>query len=320
MQGGVFIGADVSKAEIVYRVQGQQPTGSVANEAASLASWLEQWPAGSCIAMESTGRYHLLLANLAHRAGFTVYVLNPQDVRRYRQSLGVRGKTDRFDAAAIAQMVAERHRQGRWHGWTPGTAQQQELDAMLRRRATLAVHRCAIVQALEDVTEIAAQLYETQRAIDALLAALDQQILQRVQADQRIAESYRRLHTITGIGPQTAALLANLLTRIPFANADAFVAYSGLDPRPNDSGQHRGRRRITKRGPPQMRRLIYLAAQAAARSKALKPLYEAIRAKGFSTTQALVILARKLLRVAFAVCKSGQPFDVSRLLSKRMPA
>ena len=35
-----------------------------------------------------------------------------------------------------------------------------------------------------------------------------------------------------------------------------------------------------------------------------------------STTQALVILARKLLRVAFAVCKTGQPFDVARLLPR----
>jgi transposase len=319
MQGGLFIGADVSKAEIVYGVQGQQ-AGRVANDAASLTGWLQQWPAGSCIAMESTGRYHLLLASLAYRAGLTVYVLNPKDVRRYRESLGVRGKTDRLDADTIAQMLAERHSKGSWHGWTPGTAQQQELDAMLRRRATLAVHRCAIVQTLEDVAEVAAQWHEAKLALDALMDALDQQILQRVQADERIAESYRRLHTITGIGPQTAALLANLLTRIPFANADAFVAFSGLDPRPNDSGPRRGRRRITKRGPPQMRRLIFLAAQAAARSKVLRPLYEAIRARGFSTTQALVILARKLLRVAFSIYKTGQSFDASRLLPRAMNA
>lgn len=134
-----------------------------------------------------------MLANRAHQAGWRVYVLNPADVKRYRQSPGVRGKIERNDA-------------------------------------------------------------------------------------------------------------------------DAIVAYSGLDPRPNDSGQHRGRRRITKRGPPEMRRLLFLAAQAAAKSKAARPVYEAIRAKGFSTTQALVILARNLLRVAYLIWKTGQPFDPQRIL------
>ena len=56
---------------------------------------------------------------------------------------------------------------------------------------------------------------------------------------------------------------------------------------------------------------MYLAAFSAARSKALGPLYQAIKARGFKPTQALVILARKLLRVAFALWKSGKEFDAS---------
>jgi hypothetical protein len=42
-------------------------------------------------------------------------------------------------------------------------------------------------------------------------------------------------------------------------------------------------------------------------------LYRSIKAKGFKPTQALVILARKLLRVAWAVWKSGKAFDASLL-------
>ncbi|WP_370869689.1 transposase [Nitrosomonas sp.] len=44
--------------------------------------------------------------------------------------------------------------------------------------------------------------------------------------------------------------LTNTLERVPFRNADAFVAFTGFDPRANDSGNKIGRRRLSKRGPP----------------------------------------------------------------------
>jgi 5,10-methylenetetrahydrofolate reductase len=39
---------------------------------------------------------------------------------------------------------------------------------------------------------------------------------------------------------------------------------------------------------------------------------EQLRSRGFKTTEALVILARKLLRVAYAVWCSGKPFEPHR--------
>lgn len=108
-------------------------------------------------------------------------------------------------------------------------------------------------------------------------------------------------------------MLAALRSRIPFANADALVAYSGLDPRPNDSGRKRGIRRLSKRGPPEFRRQMYLAGFSAARSKVLKPLYQHLRTRGFAPTQAFVILGRKLLRVAWAVWRTQKPFHPALL-------
>ena len=61
---------------------------------------------------------------------------------------------------------------------------------------------------------------------------------------------------------------------------------------------------------------MYLAAFAASHSKALKPVYAHIRAKGFSTTESLVILARKLLRVAFAIWRGQTAFNPEQLLPK----
>ena len=91
------------------------------------------------------------------------------------------------------------------------------------------------------------------------------------------------------------------------------IAYSGLDPRPNDSGTKHGTRALTKRGPPGLRKMLWLGAFSASHSKAFKPSYENIKSRGFSGTEALVILARKLLRVAWGVWRTGQPFDAARV-------
>jgi len=90
-------------------------------------------------------------------------------------------------------------------------------------------------------------------------------------------EQRRRLAGIAGVGAVVSAALTPVLERYAFKKADSFVAFLGYDPRPQDSGQKRGRRRPTKRGPSELRRLLYIAAMAAVRTKTWKPLYEHYR-------------------------------------------
>jgi hypothetical protein len=61
-------------------------------------------------------------------------------------------------------------------------------------------------------------------------------------------------------------------------------------------------------------RLPFLAARAAAKPKAARPVHEATRSIGIRTTQALEILAGELLRVAYPIWQTGQPFDRPRPL------
>jgi transposase len=308
------IGVDVSKAELVVAMGPQQRPYSVANDAASIKRWLQEIPAHALIAMESTGRYHGLLAHLASQAGLTVYVLNARDVFFYARALGTRAKTDGVDASVIARYLAEHH--ARLHPWQPASALQQRLQDLLTRRAQVVLHRSALRQVFTGMDMKGIETEGLHDAFEALLRAIDEQVQALIASDAQMAQGCERLRTITGIGPQTSALLATLLSRVEFANADALVAYSGLDPRPNDSGAKRGRRRLSKKGPPLLRRQMYLAGFAASHSKALKPLYQAIRDKGFTTTEALVILGRKLLRVAFAIWKGTEVFDPTRLVPK----
>lgn len=315
MQGCTEIyGVDVAKDELVVAMHGHNSVRAISNERKTIDAWLGTTPKGSLVAMESTGVYHRLLAQCAHDAGMQVYVLNARDVHFYAKALGARGKTDRVDAVLIARYVAEHH--AKLHAWQPGDPGQRRVEELLERRATLVSKRESVRQAFKGDHELAGELKRLDQSFDQLLAAIDAKVDELIAADTALATGRKRIASVTGFGPLGSALLAVLFARIPFTNVDAVVAYSGLDPRPNDSGKKRGTRQLSKRGPAQLRRQLYLAGFAASHSKALKPLYQALRARGFATTQAFVILGRKLLRVAFAVWKTGQPWDPARLLPK----
>jgi transposase len=75
----------------------------------------------------------------------------------------------------------------------------------------------------------------------------------------------------------------------------------------------RGKRRLSKRGPTELRRLLYLAALSAIKTKTWRPLYEHYRAKGLSSTGALVILARRIARTAWSIYAYKTEFDPARL-------
>src|SRR6267143_1735315 len=306
------IGADVAKDEIVVACsQGSFPVRKLANQRSALLAFLKDLPAGSRIGMESTGAYHELLADAAHKLGFVVFVLNPKDTRHYAKAVGLRGKTDRVDAELIARMIAHEHT--KLHAWIPPTPQQRELDRLIKRRAALISLREAVEMSLHELDGFAADLKALRTRFNQLIARLDLRVKALVDASPERKQNYRRLCTITGIGPVVGTALVNTLERVPLKSADAFVAFTGLDPRPDDSGQHRGKRRLSKRGPAELRRLLYVAAMSAKKKQAWKPLFEHYRAKGLSSTAALVIMARRIARTAWSIYTYKTDFDPARL-------
>ena len=303
----VFVGVDVSKATLFSCTHGSKSQRELANEEAAISAWLRALPSNASVAVEATGRYHQLLVRLVHASGRRAFVLNAGDVFFYAKALGARGKTDRKDAQVIARYLAEHH--GELRAWAPTAARQERIEDLLRCRAGVARKRSSLKQLLRQTSGLQAPVAALEAQFDALLADIDSQVTALVDEDPAFSARCRQLRTICGVGQQVSVKLASLFSRFEFANADAAIAFTGLDPRPRDSGEMTGRRRISKRGDPELRRLLYLMAFAATRTKAIGPVYQAIKARGFKPTQALVILARKLTRIAFAVWRSGKDFD-----------
>jgi transposase len=306
------IGADVGKDEIVLAcAEGSFATRRVHNQRAALLAWLKELPAGSRIGVEATGSYHELLAELAHKLGFAVYVLNPKDTRNYAKAMGLRGKTDRVDAELIARLIAHEH--AKLHPWIPPTAEQREIDRLLRRRAKVSSIRASLMKSFKGVSGFAPELKALRERLDKLLVRLDAKIKTLIEASTVRKEHYARLRKIAGVGAVVASSVVNTLERVPFERADAFVAFTGLDPRPDESGHRHGRRRLSKRGPSELRRLLYLAAMAAAKTKIWKPIYQHYRARGLSSTAALVVLARRIARTAWSIYTHKTTFDPERI-------
>lgn len=304
-------GVDVSKSNLVIARYDAQTPVVVQNTARAVANWVAGLPQGASIAMEATGAYHQVLAHLAHAAGLQVYVLNPQTLKHYACAIGQRGKTDNCDARMIARYVV--HEQAKLRRWRPAPQAASRLAQLLERRHTLVTARQTLAQSL--ATPLLKAPRESLLAnFDRILRRLDILIRHEIARLPTMAALYERLKSIVGIGPIVAAQLVAVFSTLNFTKVDSFIAYTGLDPRPEDSGDRHGRRRLSKHGPPLLRCLLYNAGMSAAGSRLFKSTYAQLRARGLQTTQAIVILARKIARIAFALYKSGQCFDPQKHL------
>lgn len=306
-----FIGVDVACQHLDAAVYGSTTVVRFANTQAGVAKWLRGLPAGSRIALESTGRYHERLAFAAHAKGLVVYLLNPRDVRHYARAMGMRGKTDRLDAQILARYVA--HEGNELRPWVPPSPQLRRLHELVSRRGTLVKHQGAIKQSMRDCEDLRDAMKPLLAQFTQLIDAIDTQIAQAAQALNLDSEGFERITSVPGIGLLSGSVLLGLFQRLAQRSADAVIAFLGLDPRPMDSGQKVGQRRLSKRGPAEFRRLLFNAAMSASRTSAWKSHYERERAKGLPRTAALNVLARKLVRVAFGLFKSNQHFDATKI-------
>lgn len=300
------VGIDVSKDTLVIARHNQASLEEIPNQPRAIKSWLSSLPPRSRIALEATGIYHRRVVELAHAMGHHLYLLDGFKLNRYRDSVGSRAKTDAEDARLIRRYLLNEEQD--LQPWTPPPPEYHRLLGLLTRRAALVQARVALSQSLKGMVE----LNSLRKRLEAQLKKLEQVIEQRLRQtlkDSGWTPEAKLCQSITGVGELTATLLATLYHRGEFASGDAFIAYLGLDVRIRDSGKQAGRRKLTKKGCPEARRLLYTAAMTARRYGNWKTLYEGYLARGLKTTEALVILARKIARIAFALMKRGTTYQ-----------
>jgi transposase len=300
------VGIDIAKAEIVVYRSDLQTTDAIKNDRTALKRWLKTLPAQSAIAVEATNIYHLDTVDLAHAMGHQVYVVDAYRVSNYRRGIGQRAKNDPCDARLLARYLT--NEQDELRIWNPPPKAYTTLKSLLHRRATLIQNHAGLMLSWANEPLLKKVQTAQQKAFKQADQAI-QKLLRKVSKEAGIEANIDRCKAIEGVGELTATGLATTFMRGDFANSDAFIAFLGMDLTVDDSGKKNAPRYLTKKGDPEVRRLAYNAAMAACRSSKWKPFYESYLARGFSKTQALLALARKLCRVAFALMKNQSEYQ-----------
>ena len=169
----------------------------------------------------------------------------------------------------IARFIAREHEQ--LHAYVPRSAAQCRLAQLLKRRGKLRGAAGQLAAGLARGGGGAGRTGGGRRGLCALAGARGPAGGQALEALPETRTRARQVRTIPGYGALGSVALAHALTRLPFTNVDAFIAHIGLDPRPQDSGNKHGRRRLSKRGPAELRRMLHICAMSATRSKAWQP-------------------------------------------------
>lgn len=300
------IGVDVAKAELVIWDDELEELTTIPNTKGAIKKWLKTLSGAVSIAVEATNIYHVLFADLAYEAGCKIYVVDGHALSHYRKGVNVRAKTDAIDARLLARYLKNEGQD--LTPWTPPSPLYRQLLSLFRRRAALVQARSSLTQSWSNEpllkTAFKTQLRSMQR-LELLVEKKIKELLEKAGLMQQV----KRCMQIEGIGFLTAARLTATFQRGEFRGGDAFIAFLGMDLRIAQSGEKKGKAKLTKRGDPEARRLLHNAAMSASRTATWGPYYQQRKALGFSTTASLVMLARKLARVVFALLKTGKEYE-----------
>jgi transposase len=261
------------------------------------------------VCLEATGQFAFPVAEALHVADHLISLVNPARISAYARSLLTRNKTDRLDAAIIADFC----RTQAPPAWHPPREELRELQALVRLLEDLKATRQAEINRLKSGIRSA----DVARILEDHIAFLDDQIQHvehliktHIAQDDDLHRKKQLLLSIPGIGEQTAhTLLGELLYLDPFQNAKRVAAYAGLNPRQRRSGKLKGRSPISK-GNSQLRKALYFPAIVA---KDCNPIVQRFCARleenGLVPMQVFSASMRKLLHIAFGVVKNDCPFD-----------
>lgn len=259
-----FVGIDVSKKCWDVHVLPTRQTLKFDAHAAGLQQLREVLqPYGRClIVVEASGGYERRLVAELIDAGHHVARVNPRQVRDFARSLGQLAKTDRIDAAVLANFAQKV--QPRPAEKLPEN--QLQLDGLVTRRRQLVQMKAAEQTRLQQF-----ELRNVRKSINHMIDELrnqindvEAQITQLIEDNDEWSDRVAQLASVPGVGEVTSRTLVAELPELGRLNRQEIVALVGLAPFNRDSGQFRGRRAISG-GRASIRSVLYMATLTARR-------------------------------------------------------
>jgi len=259
------------------------------------------------VVLEASGGCERGLHRVLVEAGVPAAIVNPQQVREFARSQGLRAKTDRVDARAIRMFGQVRHPRP-----TPlPDPVRAELIELLGYRNQIVAEITARTLQRGHLTS-AFLIKQADAALERLRREsemLAQLIEATVASDPWLSRRAEVLISFPGVGRLVAAELIAAMPELGKLNERQAASLAGVAPFACDSGKRRGVREIAG-GRPRVRRALFHVARVGLRwNPVLKTLYERLTARGKPGKVALVACMRKAVVILNAMLKAGKEWD-----------
>jgi len=310
----MYIGIDVSKDSFVaaYPRKNGYITKTFKNDTKGVRNFITSLPENCHCVMEATGNYSMLLLYLLQQAGVPASMENPQKIKHFSRAMMSVTKTDEIDAQIIAVYGEKMNPE-------PYKIPAESILLLKQKRTVLRQlkkHLTATKNLQQALAVLPKQDLASKRTVEKTIKFLERQIAELEDeitnlSNKEYARQMSLLTTIKGISDTIAsALIVATGGFTYFSNAKQISRYLGLCPTYQQSGTSVNvKGHINRNGDPHLRGQLYVAALVCIRyNKACKDTYENLRAKGKSAKVALIAIANKLIRQAFAVVTKNQPY------------
>jgi len=291
--------------------------GVFENTPEAINKWLEKWhPESVVFAVEHTGHYGTLLLNCLADKGFSLYLINPLDLKR---SLGIqRGKTDAKDAYRIAEYLIKNHsRQKPYELPSRDLSRLKALVAARERYVKMSVQLQNSLKANEiltrsiDVGPLILEEKKLHAAVQRAIKEIENQMTGIIRSNIELKTTYDKITSVIGVGPMIATkCIVETQNFARFDNPRKFSCHCGLAPFAYRSGSsvkgktktHFLRNRSLKSI------LIKGAITAIQHDPQLKAYYNRKTKEGKHHMSVKNAVANKIVLRIFAVVKRNEPF------------
>jgi transposase len=291
----IFCGVDVSSEFLDVQVGRDGARGQFANDEEGieqLALFCRKNTV-DVVAMEASGGYEQLAFGQLHAAGIGVAIVNPRAVRKFAQAMHLFEKTDRIDAGVIGWYAETK----RVTASQPPSVDQQRLKALVTRLRQLTELRQTQQNQRRLVRErsVWASIHQLLVLVNKQIKSLEQEIAVLLQADPLWRKLDKSFRSIKGVANRTVARLAAELPEIGTLSNKKISKLVGLAPMADDSGKHKGKRRIYG-GRQNVRNILYIVVTCVRRHNPdFAAFSERLLKAGKAKKAVRVALAHKLL-------------------------
>ena len=310
-----YVGIDVSKATFVvaYSSAKAGKTKTFKNTTKGVHEFIQTLSVTEhhCV-LEATGNYSALLVYLLSKAGITVSLENPLKIKNFARVMLSVNKTDETDARLIA-LYGERMQPSPYKLRSKSILILKQKRTVLRQLKKQLVATRNLKGSMEVLPLFDAKCKQT---IEKTITFLEKQIKGMEEELASLAEDeYKKqmdlLTSIKGIGITLAAALIVATGGFTyFDNAKQLTRYLGLSRTYQLSGTSvHVKGHINRNGDPGLRSQLYVAAFSSLRCNTeCKACFDRLRSNGKPGKVAVIAVANKLIRQAFAVVTQGKPY------------